>query len=211
MLGQGGNIQSMDGIQDLVSWLASGQGGKLLKVWNRTKECDDGIHRDRDLGKADRLIFHKIHESLGNDAPSISKSFRNKKKFAAGYYTNGEMPYAIVIPTNGNIELALEIGDWGPHAARWNAQGIGVAVIGDFTKHKPTEAQVKSSVELSTFFGMWFGGVNSFGHTELPGASSNPKKVCPGEHFPMDFIRKESASKLALYAENLLIHSGVVF
>lgn len=188
----------------------------MFKIINRIAECDDGKHRERNLARLDRIIIHRIGSSVGRNAVEIARSFQNTEPFAAGAYTGGEMPYTFVIPEEGGIEQALALGDYGPHARKWNEQGIGVALIGDFRKKKPKTEQYKDAIQLCKFFGYWLRPLNGntqwiYGHSELKGASKTPNKKCPGDMLNMKQFRIDVDEALDNYAETMLLNCGVVF
>lgn len=181
---------------------------------NRIAECDDGKLRPRDISKLQKIIVHRIEEELGHDAPSLAKAFKDTTKFAAGSYTGGEMPYTFVLCTNGVWEQALALGDIGPHAMRYNAEGVGLAIIGDFRHQIPTAVQWVALVEFCVMLVGWRGQPVErclFGHDELPGASSDPNKECPGKHIDMNELRNEVRWTLTSQAVYELKGSGVVF
>lgn len=131
-----------------------------------------------------------------------------------GSYTGGRGPYPLLIRTDGVIDQTAELFEVTPHARAWSWRAIGVAVVGDFRNHKPTEAQWNTSVRLAALLIAW--GTNQSGHTELPGASSDPSKECPGKLFPMGLLREQAqahplAALLPWEAEQLLLASGILF
>ena len=181
---------------------------------NRIVECDDGKARPRDIGRIRKVIIHRLEEALGQDAPTLAKAFRDTSKFAAGSYTGGEMPYSFVLTKSGVWEQALALGDVGPHAMRYNAEGVGLAVIGDFRHETPTAVQWIALVEFCCQLVNWIGlPVNEclFGHDELPGASKDQEKECPGRYIDMRELRSEvNLTRLSL-AVHSLKGAGVLF
>lgn len=140
----------------------------------------------------------------------------NSKHWAdrPGRYTCGRSPYPFLLRTNGEIDQTSEVGETTPHAAAWNVIATATAVAGDFRKHRPTPAQMDA---LIPFCALWISyGLDLYGHTEAPGASSTPGKECPGAMLPMDLLRTEAMahplSQLAEFeAEKRLIDLGVTF
>lgn len=184
----------------------------MLKITDQTKECDDGILKIRDLDTVNRVVIHRIAESLGLYAAAIAKSFKDTSTpTSAGSYTGGEMPYTFVIGKDGHVEQALEIGEIGPHARMWNRVGIGVACIGDFRKAPPTPEQYAALVDLCTLLGWWLGGINLVGHTDLKDASSDPKKECPGRFLSVQKLAVDVRNNQRKMAQDLLKLLGVVF
>jgi hypothetical protein len=62
--------------------------------------------------------------------------------------------------------------------------------VGDFRKHEPTVSQWGALCDvcedLATFIGP---NAKIMGHTEFPGASADPNKVCPGPLLDMNALR----------------------
>mgnify|MGYP003112647175 CR=1 FL=1 len=176
-------------------------------VINKIAECDDGKPKPRKIQRIEKFVVHRIGDSLGETAEEIAVAFRDTSKYAAGSYTNAQQPYTWIIRKDGTIEQALAMTDTGPHAKRWNTRSVSVALIGDFTKHKPTDAQWDSLVNLSV--AMLRMGFTIHGHTELPGSSGDLNKRCPGPHLNMEQLRKEARSKINEAALQHLLDMGI--
>lgn len=160
-----------------------------LRVINRIDDCDDGRRRLIDLNARRLLVIHRC--GLGEDAVTIAEKFKAIE--ATGYQT----PYTFVVRTDGQIEQALALADYGPHAKRWNNMGIGLAVVGDFRRESPTLLQWDSVIRLCSAFAGWATeGVK--GHDELPDGTSDKTKQCPGRHFDMDVLRDSIRDRAAL-------------
>lgn len=65
-----------------------------------------------------------------------------------------------------------------------NVDGIGICLVGDFSKKAPSRNQMASLTKLVRFLqGRYhIGNSKVYGHNETPGASSTK---CPGRYFPM--------------------------
>ncbi len=167
----------------------------MVRVLDQIKRCDDGKTRERRLERVDKVVIHKIGASLGTTGPEIADAFRDTRKYKAGYYTGGQVGYHLVIRPDGIVDQCLYLTDTGAHAARFNLKSIGVAIVAeheDFTEHPPTGEQWLSLVELCVIFRDM--GMTIHGHTELgKGATSDPKKDCPGPMVPLDELRSEVA------------------
>ena len=165
-----------------------------MVIFDRINECDDGKPRERELVKLKKVVVHKIGASLGATGPEIARAFRDTSKNAAGAWTGGQMPYTFIIRVDGSIDQCLSLKDTGPHAKRWNTESVSIALIGDFTKHEPTEEQWLSLIELCIELASY--GLTIHGHTELPGSSSDPAKQCPGPLLDLDALRAEVAFRV---------------
>ena len=163
-----------------------------LKFTDVIKQCDDGKHRTREpLTDIDTIAVHRIGKSLGEDAITICRRFIDDPEVAK--YTGGEVPYAFIIGVGpgSTIWQCLPISEIGAHARRWNKQAIGVACIGDFRKHDMPDVQYAQLIKLLACLQFGFPrDLEIKGHDELPGASSDPNKKCPGDKLSMRAVRR---------------------
>lgn len=89
-----------------------------------------------------------------------------------------EIGYHFVIRANGDIEPARDFRTAGAHALGRNSTHLGICVVGDFTKHAPTEEQIDSLIRLCR-------GIKSrFGIEKWERHHEN----CPGPLFPWDRV-----------------------
>tara|TARA_R100000234_G_scaffold37634_1_gene22268 strand:+ start:1762 stop:2322 length:561 start_codon:yes stop_codon:yes gene_type:complete len=180
-----------------------------MQVEDVIAQCDDGKPRRRDFESVTKLIVHRIGGELGKDAIEIAKSFQDTRRFKAGAYTDGNMPYHFIITRHGRVQQALTLGDHAPHAKRFNSTGLAVALIGDFRVYPPSFEQYEA---LKRFAGFWrLYGLEVHGHTELHGASSDPNKACPGHLLNMQKLRADADEVAAELARGMLEFQGVSF
>lgn len=160
-----------------------------LEFTDVISQCDDGKHRIREpLATIDTIAVHRIGKSLGEDAITICRRFIDDPEVAK--YTGGEVPYGFILGAGGTIWQCLPISEVGAHARRWNKQAIGVACIGDFREHMMPPFQYKRLIHLLACLQFGFPrDLEIKGHDELPGASSDPNKKCPGDKLPMQQVR----------------------
>lgn len=184
-----------------------------MKVNNVIALCTDGKQHNRNLAAINKIIIHRIEPELGSTAIELAKSFKNTTKYAAGYYTGGEMPYTFVVREDGQVDQALSISDWGPHARKYNVEGLGVAIIGNLDKKECHAIQWVNTIELCKQLTWWLGEAKPviYGHTELEGASSDPSKKCPGKFFDMNAFRAEVSLAISKEGRDSLTAQGVVF
>ncbi len=163
-----------------------------LNFTNVISQCDDGKHRTRTpLIDIDTIAVHRIGKSIGEDAITICRRFIDDPEVAK--YTGGEVPYGWIIGADAGSTIwqCLPISEGGAHARRWNKQAIGVACIGDFRKHEMPDVQYDQLVKLLACLQFGFPrDLEIKGHDELPGASSDPDKKCPGDKLPMNGVRR---------------------
>lgn len=135
------------------------------------------------------LIIHRIeinHADYSPDASGVTCFFETGP---GGEYTGGKMPYHYVIDQAGETIQCVEHSVSTPHARSYNPKSIGIAVYGDFRKEPPTHAQLFALVKLLTTLADCYPHARIAGHTELPNASSDPNKECPGKYLPVGRIK----------------------
>ena len=131
--------------------------------------------------------FYCADDSL--DAIGLAARFAVTDRYAPGFYTKGTIPFTLLIKRNGRIEQLLPITAVASHALRWNVPAIGIALVGNMKEKPPTKAMWDAAVSLCA---MWRGyGLRMYGHDELPFASSDTTKRCPGAFFVMSNFRRE--------------------
>ncbi len=150
---------------------------------------DHSRYRKRPMDLVDRVVFHRSHlsETLEEDV----EAFADTSPRAAGSYTGGKYPYHFKVGKLGHSVVVLPLHLSAPGAgSRYNKRSIHVAVHGDFRSHPPTDLQLKSCASLVVYLeGRLDRKLKVFGHTEMPGSSSDPDKQCPGPLFPLDLLR----------------------
>jgi len=139
----------------------------------------------RDLSLITTILVHRIED--GETATEIAKFFRD-----APEWTGGGMPYHIIIRRNGMIEQAVAFDRKAPGAVAANPVSIQVALVGDLLHHKATVAQEAALLDVCIDLNEWLGFDKAVicGHTDFPGASKDPKKVCPGPGIDLKRIRE---------------------
>lgn len=88
-----------------------------------------------------RIIIHHV----GNIDRDVSAEEIHRWHLENGWAGCG---YHFVIRKNGDIERGRPIWAVGAHCQGANSDSVGINVVGDFMKAKPTEAQIKSLVNL---------------------------------------------------------------
>lgn len=95
--------------------------------------------------------------------------------------------YHVFIRRDGSVDHMHAETELVWHALHWSRMCVGVALHGDFVPadhsrySRPTSLQEESLVTLCA--GLWhvYGPLPIMGHTDLPHASTDESKVCPGD------------------------------
>ena len=92
--------------------------------------------------------------------------------------------------SDGEIEVGSRwrLQKPGSHAVGYNRSGIGICLVGNFSRHYPTPAQMNSLESLLTYLMRKYHirAARLIGHRECRGASTE----CPGSRFSMDQLRE---------------------
>ena len=169
-------------------------------VIDRTATCYNGKSRELERKRLRYVIVHRISleavhiEDDELDAGLLCRAFADVGELAA--VTGGQPPYHFLVRTNGQAEQCLPISARGAHCKGYNAESIAVAVVGDFTKRPPSSHQYQAVVRLCAALSVINRGLIIAGHTDLPGGSSDPDKVCPGELIPISVLIKAVTTTL---------------
>jgi hypothetical protein len=133
------------------------------------------------------IVVHHSASPTGN-ASQIDRWHRDRGMDGLGYNF-------VIGNGTGSADGAIEVGyRWkqqlvGAHARAneksnyWNEVGIGICLVGDFTRTRPTPAQMRSLDRLCTFLAQYC-GIPASGlrlHEDVKSTE------CPGKLFPRDF------------------------
>jgi len=145
-----------------------------MKVNDVIDVCLNGGNPDRGNWRLTGLVLHRFKIQDIDSGVGVAELLKTEP-------TVGRcMSYHFVVRTDGTIDQCLPLNKIGWHAMKHSRYTLGIAVIGDFREHEPTEEQVKSLVWLVKQFGAVFGRFDVAGHTNLKNATSDPTKICPG-------------------------------
>jgi N-acetyl-anhydromuramyl-L-alanine amidase AmpD len=148
----------------------------------------------RRLSKIDRLLIHRTWLPIGYPTPeSFLAEYRRTDPGSAGFSTGGNKPYGFLIPPKGEIWQLAAMTERTAHARTFNRRSVGIALWGDFRSNKsqPTQPQSDALIWLCAALVAWRGldERDVEGHTEQPGRSGDPAKVCPGPLLSLSTIR----------------------
>jgi N-acetylmuramoyl-L-alanine amidase len=196
----------------------------VTSVRNAIAECARGD----ELERADLLWIVVHHTGLARlgldnpspirdvdlDGPRLAAAFRGQHLLGTGR----RVPYHVLIRYDGKADQMLPLAVRGAHARGYNATSIALAYVGE--TGGPNPAQYATLLRLCRAVLVWGGShVKIVGHTDLPDASRDPAKVCPGpglsvpalsatilDHLPDEWHRwDEHARSLALISEGLVV------
>jgi len=106
----------------------------------------------------------------------------------------GGIGYHFVITSHGIVAYVGDIGTGRANVANHNEKVIGINLVGDFTKHLPTDIQINSAHDLCTYFLFNFPlltNINRWedviGHKDCAQVLGNTTvTACPGSSWPVD-------------------------
>ena len=102
--------------------------------------------------------------------------------------------YHLVITTQGIVAYVGDIGTGRANVLNHNEAVIGINLVGDFTKHLPTDIQINSAHDLCDFFLFNYppllntnGWEDVIGHKDCASIWNNTTvTACPGSSWPFD-------------------------
>ena len=95
------------------------------------------------------IVVHHTAGMASNDIRQVSAEISrlHRRKFRQmGKSAGLHVAYHYLITPNGKVWQVRDPDDIGHHAGNWNVNkhSLGICLVGDFSKHRPTKAQVKS-------------------------------------------------------------------
>jgi len=130
------------------------------------------------------ILIHRCE--TGHTGPEVKKA---EAQYGLGYH--------YFIRKDGTVDRLYEDSALVWHALHHSTYMLSIAVYGDFhpadksRNSKPTTAQLISLVKLCTSLWEKYGALPIYGHTDLPNASTDPSKVCPGRNLDVASIAKQ--------------------
>lgn len=124
------------------------------------------------------VIHHSVtsHDATPDDIALLHK--------ARGW---GGIGYHFVIDKQGVVHYVGDISTARANVLDMNEQVLGVCMIGDFTKHLPSDEQIISAHELASFFFFETPSIPSLkGWDQLVGHKDLQATACPGSSWPTD-------------------------
>lgn len=135
------------------------------------------------------IIIHHTGKGNGNMA-MIDEYHRNVKRWEGVGYDfvigNGKGSGDGLVEVTFRWRRQIAGAHCGGTRNNWaNEAGIGICLVGDFTKTRPTYRQMQSLKRLVRFLQKRYKIPTSrvYGHCETPGYTRG--SVCPGKYFPM--------------------------
>ncbi len=124
------------------------------------------------------VIHHSVtkHEATPDDIALLHK--------ARGWAGIG---YHFVITKDGTVYYVGDISTARANVTNMNEQIIGVCLVGDFTKHLPSDDQIRSAHDLANFFFFQAPSLPTLkGWDQLVGHKDLDATGCPGSSWPVD-------------------------
>lgn len=127
--------------------------------------------------KTKKIVIHHTATDKDVSAETVHSWHLNKGWSGIGYH--------YLIRQDGMIERGRPETTMGAHAGpEGNADGIGIALAGNFEIEKPTEKQMESVVYLIKDIIKRYGDLEIIGHRDVM------TTACPGKLFPIEEVRK---------------------
>ncbi len=120
-----------------------------------------------------------IHHGASN-VTETAESFNRMHK-ARGFYGVG---YHYIIEWSGIVKRGRPEWAIGAHSVPVNSKGIGICLVGDFTKHKPNDKQMNALIMLVRDILTRYPNVKIVGHKDTDATA------CPGHLFPFEEFLK---------------------
>lgn len=118
-------------------------------------------------------VHHTADDRQGPTAVRAHQTFHMNTK---GW---SDIAYSFLIGDNGEIFEGRGFRIAGGHTKDDNTRSHGICLLGNFDRRKPTNASLRSLIELATYgrnTGYWIPTLG--GHKDAPGAAT----ACPGRH-----------------------------
>ena len=95
------------------------------------------------------IVVHHTAGTMSNDIKQVASGINrlHGRKFRKmSKSLNLTIAYHYLITPDGKVWRTRDLQDVGYHAGDWNVNlhSIGICLVGDFSKHQPTRAQVRS-------------------------------------------------------------------
>lgn len=140
----------------------------------------------------------------------LAKRFRENPHLGTGQ----RVPYHLTITTGGQVEQLLPLNRRGAHARGVNWCSWAVTAIGDTDQREMHGKQWEPLIETVRLMRDLCPNAEIVGHTDIPGASGDPNKRCPGRYLSMEAVRRAVGPVVELVtpelAEAAAISAGLV-
>jgi N-acetyl-anhydromuramyl-L-alanine amidase AmpD len=151
---------------------------KIIDMVGKLKTRPDKSYKKRKIEDVDQIVMH--HSATKEGSP---EAFAN---YHVGTLKWPGIGYHYVIDKKGNAYKCNPISNVSYHAAGANYNSIGICLVGNFDIENPTDAQMKTAVELVKEIKQNMRIKRVIGHREVKGT----KKSCPGKNFDMNKFRE---------------------
>jgi len=123
--------------------------------------------------------------------------------------TGKRVPYHLTITAGGQVEQLLPLNRRGAHARGVNWCSWAVTIIGDTDQHEMHGEQWLPLIWTLRLLRDLRPQSEIVGHTDIPGASGDPNKRCPGRHLSLDAVRREVGPVVELVTPELAEASAI--
>lgn len=172
-----------------------------------------GVHATagsrRAVSDIDLIMVHRVGKNGGTweVGRANAKGLSNFRPLMQA--TGGKFPYHFVIDPTGVIEQTQPITTVAPHAMSQSHRSVAVACFGDFRSHAPSRMQCYALAHLISNLIEILPDVRVVGHTDVPGATADESKRCPGDKMDLEEITHQAEAIRMARAARSLVELGV--
>lgn len=177
----------------------------MISFVDLTAELEQPDRTKRRRRDPEWIFFHRLGPRFPGwepvtDGGGILRAFTHHPELRPVF---SRSPYTFAIFPGGpaaaaRVDQIVELQFWTPHALSYSPRSVGIAVWGDFRHDPPTPGQLQASEDLALALLTRGPQARIMRHDEPkdPPASSNPRKRCPGELFPLHTVRAGAQARL---------------
>jgi hypothetical protein len=166
----------------------------MIRLRDVTRECREYGELPRERGPVpDLIVVHRFGPGLlgfglVEDAVDMARAFGELRELRS----IGRMAYQLVVLPCGEVQQAVPLRFYTPHARSYNRHSVAVAALGDFREAPPPEPQHDALVSLCAILKAHYRHADLVGHTDLVDATSEVGKECPGKALDVGALHIEA-------------------
>ena len=151
---------------------------RIIDIRDELAHSRSRKYATRSLRSIEKLVVH--HSGTRGGTP---KSFAWHHVHTRGWPGIG---YHYVVSPGGAVFKTNALTTISYHARGANLNGIGICLVGDFNRTRPTDSQMESLVELLDSLLRYYPTARVVPHREIGGSHT----CCPGLKFPIEKLQR---------------------